>query len=110
MDWVVAPSAGDDVRAFVQARASVAPPRTVHADFLATNAFDVMDRLDRLTVPTLVVGSDEDRMTPIKYARFLAQRIPGAQLVVFPECGHYPHVEAEAAFNQTLAEFLASVP
>lgn len=34
-------------------------------------------------------------------------RIPGAELVILPAAGHYPQVEQELQFNQTLEAFLA---
>jgi pimeloyl-ACP methyl ester carboxylesterase len=109
-DWTLAPSASADVREFVKARASTAPAPTIYADFRATNAFDVMARIGDVSVPTLVVGSDEDRMTPVKYAQFLGQHIPGARVVILGKCGHYPHVEDERGFNEALTGFLSDLP
>lgn len=60
------------------------------------------------TAPALIVGGAEHRLTPPKYAEFMAARIPSARLVMLP-AGHYPHVEQEARFNAALAAFLGSI-
>jgi pimeloyl-ACP methyl ester carboxylesterase len=39
----------------------------------------------------------------------LAGQLPGAQLAVFPDCGHVPQEECPAAFLQALRAFLADV-
>ena len=83
-----------------------APPRAVYADLLANHRFDVVSRVPTITAPTLVISCSDDRLVPRPLAEALAASIPGAQLVILPECGHYPHVEQAAAFNVTLMKFL----
>ncbi len=56
------------------------PAQVVHDDFAACNAFEVTDRLGEIRCPTLVLCGTEDRLTPLKYSTFLAERIAGAQL------------------------------
>ena len=57
------------------------PPLVTLGDYLACDRFDVRDRLAAIRTPTLVVAGAEDRLTPLRYARFLAETIPGARLV-----------------------------
>jgi pimeloyl-ACP methyl ester carboxylesterase len=83
-----------------------APPRAVYADLLANRRFDAVNRVAAITAPTLVIACSDDRLVPLPLAESLAASIPGAQLVILPECGHYPHVEQEAVFNFTLVKFL----
>jgi pimeloyl-ACP methyl ester carboxylesterase len=40
----------------------------------------------------------------------MAEGIPGAQLVVFPDAGHSPQVETPGAWIAALTDFLASLP
>ncbi len=68
-----------------------------------------MDRLGAISQPTLVIGADEDRMAPPKFSEFMAERIPGARLLILSPSGHYPQVEQEARFNQALADLLATI-
>jgi pimeloyl-ACP methyl ester carboxylesterase len=106
----VSPSAPAECLAWLRPRTMTAPPQTIYADFQANNRFDVMDRLSALTLPTLVIGAEEDRMAPPKFSQFMAEKISGAALTILPKCGHYPQVEQETFFNQALASFLASFP
>jgi pimeloyl-ACP methyl ester carboxylesterase len=71
------------------------PPAVIYDDFLACNAFDRMADIERTTLPTLVICGEADRMTPPKYSRTLAERIPGAQLVLVPGAGHMVMLEPD---------------
>jgi pimeloyl-ACP methyl ester carboxylesterase len=51
-------------------------------------AFDVRARLGDISVRTLVVGAENDRVVPIGASRELAARIPGASLRILPHVGH----------------------
>jgi pimeloyl-ACP methyl ester carboxylesterase len=87
-----------------------ASAQATYADFQANNNFDVMARLPELKVPTLVIGGDADKMAPEKFCNFLADNITGAKLEMLSNCGHYPQVEQEQAFNRALDAFLSSLP
>jgi 3-oxoadipate enol-lactonase len=63
--------------------------------------------LERLAVPTLVITGDEDRVYPPALARGMAQRIPGAELVVLEGCGHLSNLEQPERFNAALLDFLS---
>jgi pimeloyl-ACP methyl ester carboxylesterase len=75
-------------------------------DYLACDRFDVRDRLAEIRVPTLVVVGTDDRLTPLRYSRFLAETIPGARLVEIPGAGHFPQLEQPVRVNAAIREFL----
>ncbi len=79
-----------------------------YADFAACDAFDVRERIAEIACHTLVVCGREDRMTPVKYSEFLAERIPRAQLAVIEGAGHMVMLEQPAAFDTALGEWLAT--
>jgi pimeloyl-ACP methyl ester carboxylesterase len=60
----------------------------------------------RISVPTLVVWGEEDRMIPVAEGPRLAARIPGARLVVIPDAGHLPMREQPERFSEAVREFL----
>jgi len=62
-------------------------------------AHDTLDRLPEITVPTLVVAGEADLACPPRYGRIVAERIPGAELVVLPGEAHQPFQERPAEFN-----------
>jgi 3-oxoadipate enol-lactonase len=62
--------------------------------------------IERITRPTLVITSDEDRLYPPELARAMAQRIPGAELVEIRGAGHISNLEQPEQFNQAVLHFL----
>lgn len=63
--------------------------------------------LERISVPTLVIASDEDRLYPPALARAMARRIPGAELVEIQGAGHLSNLEQPERFNDAVLAFLA---
>ena len=61
--------------------------------------------LHRIVLPTLVVWGANDKLLPPAYASAWQTLVPGAQLVMFPDCGHLPHVEQPQAFVAALDSF-----
>jgi pimeloyl-ACP methyl ester carboxylesterase len=55
---------------------------------------DLYHVLPRLTVPTLVMAGEDDRLTPPTHARRIAEELPELfELVVLPETGHMGPLE-----------------
>ncbi len=84
-------------------------PAILHGDFLACDAFDRRADLAAVAVPTLVICGSADRMTPVQYSRFLAEKIAAAQLVIVPDVGHMVMLEKQAlpVVVQAIRAFLA---
>jgi pimeloyl-ACP methyl ester carboxylesterase len=70
---------------------------------------DLEDRVGDITVPTLVLTGDRDRIVPPEVAYGLARRIAGSHLVVVPRCGHSPHEEHPREFVTAVRPFLADL-
>jgi len=85
------------------------PAGVTRGDFEACNEFDVMERLEEIRKPVLVLTASEDRLTPEKYGAFLAERIPHASLVGIGDAGHLSPLEQPEAVNQALRTFLESL-
>ena len=64
--------------------------------------------LHRIDVPTLLIWGDHDRAFPKEYALAYQKAIPGAKLVIIPECGHVPQIEKPDAFVAALEGFLGA--
>lgn len=67
---------------------------------------DCDERLPQITAPTLVVVGDEDVLTPVRFARALAARIPGARLEIVPAQGHAFSFENPELFASIVREFV----
>jgi pimeloyl-ACP methyl ester carboxylesterase len=69
---------------------------------------DVRSHLPSVTVPTLVLHSDRDRIVPIEEGRILAAEVPSARFVPLPTANHILLEEEPAweKFLRELGEFL----
>jgi pimeloyl-ACP methyl ester carboxylesterase len=65
-----------------------ASPASASRFLWATIEDDVRDLLPSLDVPTLVVHPERDLIVPVAQARYLAERIPGAELVTLDSDVH----------------------
>ena len=72
---------------------------------LAGPVFNLADRLDALTIPTLLLWGERDDAFPLPVAMQAAARIPGAALAVLP-AGHSPHLEMPEACLDQVVPFL----
>lgn len=59
----------------------------------AIAAYDLRDRLSRITAPTLIVAGADDPSTPPDHARVLEEGIAGARLTVVPDAAHLANVQ-----------------
>jgi pimeloyl-ACP methyl ester carboxylesterase len=76
----------------------------------ASRPAEVRQHLAELTLPTLVITGDDDRIVPTEQSVRLARALPNAHLVVIPNCGHIPHEECPDAFMQAVNDFLKRLP
>ncbi len=63
-----------------------------------SNAFGRFDGpafLVGLKMPTTILAGQDDRLIPVQNSENLAKAIPGARLVLVPDCQHAPHVQCE---------------
>jgi proline iminopeptidase len=67
--------------------------------------YDLTPRLRRLRIPTLVVTGDHD-FIPVEVADHVARAIPGAKLLVIPNCGHFSYLEAPDEVHRALTAFV----
>ena len=81
-------------------------PQVTLKDFVACNGFDVMQRIESITLPVLVVSSEDDQLTPTKFGEFLKNSIPGARGAHILDAGHILPLEKPAAFNSAVKKFL----
>ena len=104
-DVVLPLKAPDPERAAEMAQAAEATARLASSPFMHDPK--LARRLRRITCPTLVVWGDRDPLLPLAYAEAWRDGLPDAELRVLQNCGHLPHFEQEAAFVESVAEFLS---
>ncbi|MCU1494141.1 MAG: pip, partial [Acidimicrobiaceae bacterium] len=72
--------------------------------------YDLRAALPGVTCPTLVMVGRADWVTPVVMSETIVSLVPNAKLVVFEKSGHSPQYEEHELFQQTMREFLASLP
>lgn len=91
-------------------RSSFNPEVAAHYFRNLAGLYDVRDRLGEIRAPTLVVVGEHDWLIPPSASRVIAEGIPGAELVVIPEAGHFSFIERTEAYADAVRRFLAAVP
>ncbi len=81
-------------------------PEVVYNDFVACNSFDVMDRLNEVKVPVLVLTAEEDKLSPPKYGTFISDAIDNSFHVSIKDSGHMSPVEKPEGVNTAINDFL----
>ena len=73
----------------------------------ASLSFDRSAEIDRISVPTLLIYGEHDRLTPPAIGRALHDRIAGSEFVEIEGAGHLTNIERPEAFNTALLAFLS---
>jgi pimeloyl-ACP methyl ester carboxylesterase len=63
-------------------------------------------RISQIMVPTLVIHGEEDKLVPPENGKMLAERIPGAKLVMLPHASHIFTTDQTEAAHRAIIEFL----
>ena len=66
----------------------------------------LLDQLQGLNIPTLIVWGTQDRIIPSLHAYVAHRRIKGSRLYIYEECGHWPQMEKSDSFNALVTGFL----
>jgi pimeloyl-ACP methyl ester carboxylesterase len=90
----------------VKTRAIENGPAVMLNDLRACDAFDIMDRLSEVSVPTLALCGSDDIMTPAKYSHHLVEKLPEARAVVIDGGTHMVFAEKPEEVNGAITEFL----
>jgi pimeloyl-ACP methyl ester carboxylesterase len=76
---------------------------------IASSNADTRDVLPTVSVPTLIIAAEHDRVVAPARARELHAAIPGSRLVMIDQAGHLPCVEQPEVYNAAVREFLTGV-
>ena len=87
-------------------------PRRVPADVVATAGYlrgrPYRRGIRAVRAPVLLVHGDRDRLVPLAAARAAARRHPSWSLVVLPDVGHVPQLEAPDETARAILDWLDS--
>ena len=72
----------------------------------ALGAFDIKNKIHKITAQTLILAGADYKNTPIKFSEFLRDNIPDSKLTVIPNCGHLVPVDQPEEFCNHVLRFL----
>ncbi|HLN10717.1 MAG TPA: alpha/beta hydrolase [Xanthobacteraceae bacterium] len=72
--------------------------------------FDERQNLGAIRIPILCLAGEHDRLAPPSGIERMAGKIAGAGYIRLSGVGHFPNLEAPAAFDAAVIEFLHNVP
>ena len=90
---------------FVEEYAKV-PEATYRAAVKCLVTFDERANLPNISIPILCLAGEHDRNAPPPVLEKMAGKIPGAYYLCLSGLGHMPNLEAPAAFDGAIFNFL----
>lgn len=71
--------------------------------------WDIRDRLKDIHQPTLVLAGEEDQATPVEVNKILAENMPGAEMRVITDVGHFYQLEKPREFTDVVRQFVERI-
>ena len=110
--WVIGPRSFRRIAPLFGWLGPLAMTRPSHAFVSQVRAIlavdeSIAERLGDIAVPTMVIVGNQDILTPRGDSEELAERIPGAELVVISGAAHGLMIEHWTTFNRLLLDFLS---
>ena len=97
------PAASPAQVAFYERMLISCPPDVRASVGIAMSELELDDALPRLTVPTVVIAGENDRMTPPSHALRIADKLPQLeQLIVLDDTGHMAPLERPEVITKVL--------
>lgn len=88
---------------FNELQRTATEPEMAYKLYMAAGDLNVRDRLEKITVPTLVVHAREDAVAPFNSGQYMAASIPGARMVSI-DSGNHILMKDEPGFAKLMTE------
>lgn len=72
----------------------------------SSKKFDIMDKIDQIMAPTLLIAGNRDIITPPYEMRKIRERIENSSMVIIENAGHASFYEKMVEFNSIVLGFL----
>jgi len=105
-EYLYGPSASRELLEKGKKEAKDTAASIYYADLSACDKFDAMDKLHQITKPVLIVCGSEDRLTPVKYSRYLEEKLPDSKVELIDGAGHMVMLEEPDQVNQAIIKFI----
>ena len=67
---------------------------------------DISSIFVNISIPTLLIWGEKDKITPLKHAYYIKEKIPGAKLEIIPEVKHNAHREAPEILVRKILNYI----
>jgi pimeloyl-ACP methyl ester carboxylesterase len=84
-------------------------PAVMLNDFLCCDKFDIMDKVQEIKLPALIICGELDAMTPVKYSNYLGAKLANSRVVIIPQASHLVLAEKPEAVNKAIADFVNGI-
>jgi pimeloyl-ACP methyl ester carboxylesterase len=70
--------------------------------------WNIEEYLEAITCPTLVIQGENDEYGTVAHVEAIQRRVPGAQALILPGCGHSPHRDQPTPTLEAICKFVAT--
>ena len=67
---------------------------------------DISSIFTNISIPALLIWGEKDKVTPLKHAYYIKEKIPGAKLEIIPGVKHNAHREAPEILAEKILNFV----
>ena len=106
VETLVGPAAGASARRQLWNSIAALHKESYLKTIEASLSFDRSNEVERISVPTLLLYGEHDRLTPPTIGEALSERIIGSEFQVIKNAGHLSNIEQPDIFNTKLLDFL----
>ena len=76
---------------------------------MALRNFDSLDKLNRISCPTLVISGIDDNIVPVENSEMLHSKLSNSKFIKFRDSGHLVNMERYNDYNEEIDKFCRSV-
>ena len=98
-----------DVHDMLMRKGEEVGPAVQHNDLMCCDRFDIMEKVQEISLPTAIICGSEDVMTPVKYSNYLKEKISGSGQTVIDGASHFAQVEKPYEVNKAIEDFVAGL-
>jgi pimeloyl-ACP methyl ester carboxylesterase len=98
-----------DVHDMLMRKGEEVGPAVQHNDLMCCDRFDIMEKVQQISLPTAIICGSEDVMTPVKYSNYLKEKISGSSQTVINGASHFAQVEKPYEVNKAIEDFVAGL-
>jgi len=70
------------------------------------NDVNMTNELHKINCPTLIIGSEQDILKPVKFSKIIADNIPQSEYITIPDCGHAAFLERPEILKSMILGFV----